>query len=60
MKTVSLPECIAVELWPVGDRPIECAHVDEIKVVFRMYPGFFHIIDLELEIGWHKVRLDWG
>ena len=57
---IILPECIAIKPWPVGDRSIERTHMDKVKVVFRMHPRLFHIIDLEFEVGWDKVRLDRG
>ena len=59
-RIIRLPERVAIEPWPVRDRPIQRAHMDQIIVICRMYPGLFHIINLEFEIGWHKAWLDWG
>ena len=42
---------LLVEGGPIGDRAVECADVDEVKVVWGKIPFLCAVVDFELAIG---------
>ncbi len=52
--------CLFENSVDVSDRVKHVANVDEIKLVFLVYPLLFDVVDEEMDVFWYIVWLDRG